>query len=294
MLAFLLNGDPTLPEDQRYPIGKVIDFFWRIEFQNRGSPHVHSIWWVEGAPDISTPEGLAALPAYIDKYISTQIPPQPPAGGGASGMPTNGTADFDGPAQSEATEAALLYYYVKRCQQHTHRPTCFREGSTVCRFKYPKPLSDVTRLRAPSDTGLRRTDTYVTKRRPGDESTLPYNPRLLVRWGANMDIQFVGSMYGTAAYITTYITKAETEALQSVVHASLQGLASDATDRQMLQRIGTTILGQREYSLQEAAYLLMGWALRGSGTSFAEICVGYPETRVRVINTRAFRRCERG
>ena len=26
------------------PIGEVVDYFWRIEFQLRGSPHVHSMW----------------------------------------------------------------------------------------------------------------------------------------------------------------------------------------------------------------------------------------------------------
>ena len=27
------------------PIGEVVDFFWRIKFQMRRSPHVHSFWW---------------------------------------------------------------------------------------------------------------------------------------------------------------------------------------------------------------------------------------------------------
>ena len=39
------------------PIGEIKDYFWRVEFQQRGSPHIHSLWWVEDAPDIKTVEG---------------------------------------------------------------------------------------------------------------------------------------------------------------------------------------------------------------------------------------------
>ncbi len=34
------------------PIGKVIDYFYRIEFQQRGSPHTHCLFWVENAPQV--------------------------------------------------------------------------------------------------------------------------------------------------------------------------------------------------------------------------------------------------
>ena len=32
------------------PIGKVKDYFYRVEFQQRGSPHIHMLVWVENAP----------------------------------------------------------------------------------------------------------------------------------------------------------------------------------------------------------------------------------------------------
>ena len=34
------------------PIGKIIDYFYRVEFQQRGSPHIHSLLWVQDAPVI--------------------------------------------------------------------------------------------------------------------------------------------------------------------------------------------------------------------------------------------------
>ena len=56
------------------PIGEVVDYFWRIEFQLRGSPHVHSLWWVKDAPNLQTVEGLRATPDFIDQYITTRVP----------------------------------------------------------------------------------------------------------------------------------------------------------------------------------------------------------------------------
>lgn len=35
------------------PIGKIKDFFYHVEFQQRGSPHVHCLFWVENAPKLN-------------------------------------------------------------------------------------------------------------------------------------------------------------------------------------------------------------------------------------------------
>ena len=34
------------------PIGKLRDFFYRVEFQQRGSPHIHMLVWIENAPTL--------------------------------------------------------------------------------------------------------------------------------------------------------------------------------------------------------------------------------------------------
>ncbi len=34
------------------PIGVVRDYFWRVEFQMRGSPHLHGLFWVADAPEV--------------------------------------------------------------------------------------------------------------------------------------------------------------------------------------------------------------------------------------------------
>ena len=31
------------------PIGEIVDFLYRVEFQQRGSPHIHALFWVKDA-----------------------------------------------------------------------------------------------------------------------------------------------------------------------------------------------------------------------------------------------------
>lgn len=55
------------------PLGKVVDYAIRIEFQARGSPHAHTLIWVEGAPKHGIdPE--QEICDFIDKYITCEIP----------------------------------------------------------------------------------------------------------------------------------------------------------------------------------------------------------------------------
>ena len=56
------------------PLGEILDYFARIEFQNRGSPHVHAFLWVKDAPNMETKAGRAEGIPFIDKYIKAQLP----------------------------------------------------------------------------------------------------------------------------------------------------------------------------------------------------------------------------
>jgi hypothetical protein len=55
------------------PLGEIVDHFWRVEFQQRGSPHIHCLLWIEDTPDVlklsETDEGRVELAAYIDKHV---------------------------------------------------------------------------------------------------------------------------------------------------------------------------------------------------------------------------------
>ncbi|XP_033847315.1 uncharacterized protein LOC117393232 [Periophthalmus magnuspinnatus] len=98
------------------PIGKIKDYFYRVEFQQRGSPHVHALFWIEDAPEIgkNTDEEVVQ---FIDKYITCEIP----------------TLDHQ------------LAETVTSVQQHSqrHSKTC-KKKNTACRFNFPRPVSERT------------------------------------------------------------------------------------------------------------------------------------------------------
>ena len=56
-------------KSKQMPIGEIHDFFYRVEFQQRGSPHIHALFWVKGAPQFGkTPN--SEITAFVDKYVS--------------------------------------------------------------------------------------------------------------------------------------------------------------------------------------------------------------------------------
>nr|XP_057903045.1 uncharacterized protein LOC131101719 [Doryrhamphus excisus] len=99
------------------PIGKVVDYFYRVEFQQRGSPHVHCLFWVENAPriDVNSDEEVAN---FIDRYVTCELQTQ---------------------------DEGLTETTVSSVQQHSkrHSKTC-KKKNTVCRFGFPKPVSGRT------------------------------------------------------------------------------------------------------------------------------------------------------
>ena len=246
------------------PIGEVLDFFWRIEFQLRGSPHVHSMWWIKDAPNLDTATGRQVAPQYIDRYISVGIP-----------------------KESDGELGAL----VLRLQQHHHTSTCRkttrrRRNVAECRFDFPQPLCEETRLKSHDDPG-NRSRCYLLKRSVGEENINPYNEHLLRAWQANMDIQLIGSVYGTAAYVCSYMCKGESEEVRKAIREALVSLPAHASSRQRLSKVGNTMLTHRELSAQEAAYRLCHLPLKENSRKVVFLNTSRPEKRTRLLKSRS-------
>ena len=69
-----------------------------------------------------------------------------------------------------------------------------------------------------------------------------------------MDIQLIGSVYGTAAYVCSYMCKGESEEVRKAIREALESLPTQASSRKRLSKVGNTMLTHRELSAQEAAY----------------------------------------
>ena len=59
----------TFLRSKQMPIGEIEDFFYRVEFQQRGSPHVHALFWVKDAPQLGK-DSNSDITAFVDKYVS--------------------------------------------------------------------------------------------------------------------------------------------------------------------------------------------------------------------------------
>ena len=99
------------------PLGKVNEYFYRIEMQQRGSPHIHAILWIDGAPKYEV-DSLDKVEEYIDNFITCE-----------RNVP--GEDDDLGKVQ---------------CHRHTH--TCRKKGKT-CRFNFPIPPMQSTKVLEP-------------------------------------------------------------------------------------------------------------------------------------------------
>ena len=157
-----------------------------------------------------------------------------------------------------------------RVQRHTHTQTCRKQGRFRCRFDFPKRAR--AHLKRNRDIG-NKARFYVLKRQQGDEYINPYNPHILRAWGANMDLQMVGSVvYGAAQYVCHYMCKDEPKELRQLISRNLEMLPGNCTEKSRLLKIGNTLISHRILSAQEAVYRTTCLHLRGSwrGTIFVK------------------------
>ncbi|XP_062599557.1 uncharacterized protein LOC134261102 [Saccostrea cucullata] len=294
------------------PIGKVVDYFQRVEFQQRGSPHMHCLFWIEGAPKLDE-DGEDAVCEFIDRYVTCEIP-------------------------SESQDAEL-HKIVQDVQQHSkkHSQSCRKKG-TDCRFNFPRPPSKKTFLAKPrnfeEDTEnvsngnleLKRNDakailqkvweniqdptqnlssteifyklgisqelfenayntvttkqTIVLQREPSEAWTNQYNPCLLKSWDANLDIQYVLDPFSCIVYIISYISKSEREMGMLLKQTKIEAEEGNLSARQTMKKIGSAYLHHREVSAQEAVYRVCNLNMKECSRKVTFIPVGENPTRL--------------
>ena len=59
------------------PLGKIADWFYRVDYQQRGSPHIHMLIWLEGAPVYGC-DGDDEVTSFIDEIITCKMPNSDP------------------------------------------------------------------------------------------------------------------------------------------------------------------------------------------------------------------------
>lgn len=246
-LIKLLTSDPTIFG------GRVIDYTFRVEFQDRGSPHLHSLIWVENAPDFATPEGIA----FIDANVSCKL---------------------DG---GELTDI------VRRYQTHKHTATCFKKEKS-CRFGFPREPVAKTSLAAEEDS--RSRGRGVILRRSVTEGWINnYHPKLLRLLRCNMDIQPVIGVAAVALYIAKYIGKNESENMRDDIRRTLHSLRQNHLPiRAQMEKVSRLLMNHRTVSSQECAARVCNLPMRFSSRGFVFIPTFRPGDRIRMLKKDAF------
>lgn len=265
------------------PLGKISDWFYRVEYQQRGSPHIHMLIWVECAPKFQEQSDKEVI-EFINKIISCHKP----------------------------TDNPKLLNLVNR-QVHRHSHTCRKNTKSDCRFNYPQPPMRQTRILCPLDKDMqqnaikRHKDTWkaikihldevmegedisfdqllsdldVTEenyllavrssinaatvfltRSPNELRVNNYNPACLQAWSANMDIQYVLDVYACAVYIVDYISKAQKGMSELLREACTEARKGNSSIKQQVRDIGSKFVNNVEISAQEAVYIVLQLPMR--------------------------------
>ncbi|XP_033764354.1 uncharacterized protein LOC117345389 [Pecten maximus] len=61
----------TVLKSDHAPLGILKDYFYRVEFQHRGSPHIHMLMWIQDAPKYKE-DSNDKIAEYVEHYTSCQ------------------------------------------------------------------------------------------------------------------------------------------------------------------------------------------------------------------------------
>ena len=287
------------------PLYAATKHVYRVEFQKRGSPHVHGLLWIDKAPrfNVDTNEDIVK---YIDSCISCSL---------------------DVPEEHKK--------YVK-LQVHRHSRTCKIRvgGKNVCRFGIPRfPMRNTAILeplldedtndremmakhldaiqekmkKLPDDiqtfdewlqyiemdedmyikvvrSSLQRTRIFL-KRQPTETRVNNYMKHLLDVWQGNHDIQFVLDEYQCITYICDYMTKAQKGMSELLRAACEEAKAGNMDVKESVRHITNVFINAAETPVQECCFDLLGLFMVKSSVQSEFINTSPFEKRVAVMKS---------
>ncbi|KAI3935332.1 hypothetical protein MKW98_027152 [Papaver atlanticum] len=246
----------------------VIDHWYRFEWQNRGSGHVHGFLWLKDGPEVShigTDDQLRRLICeYFDNMVCT-MNPDVTFSTDIQNHPCARKVDLDSNLDDDEVDYASLVNCVMR---HTRcGDYCLRISKTtrkqVCRFKFPfEILLESKLVEEPENSNMYR---FVSKR--NDLFVNSHNRAVLQTWRANIDWSAVTTIESVTQYIGKYAAKSEPASRNFI--DTLRGIIDDPRrpchdSTSAIKRLLIKNASERDISAQEVCHLLMGWHLQDS------------------------------
>lgn len=288
------------------PLFEITDYFYRVEYQQRGSPHIHMLLWCKNAPK-NGENSESEVCDFIDEYITCK-------------KPNEDESIFD----------------LVQVQKHKHSHTCKKRNKKICRFNFPRPPMKATTILEPLKqpevseeeltkhkqswmkiheylqsldendgtithevllSSLRMTEeeyvsairssikatTVFLKRSPQEIRINNYNKATLEAWRANIDVQFVLDVYACATYVASYVTKAQRGMSELLRKATEEARQGNQSLKQQVRCVGNKFLNAVELSAQEAAYICLQLPMRRASRQCMFINTSPPEGRVTLL-----------
>jgi DNA replication protein DnaC len=243
------------------------DWWYRFEWQHRGSVHVHGIGKIKNAPKIEWEQlredenSLKEITKYIDSLVTTINP------GPNTPVPNNHLCQK---RLEELHDDEQDYIeLVNKLQRHTRCSPAYclrtkRGQQQSCRFGFPKEESNHTFLRDDShghpELITARNDPYIN----------PHSRIQLQGWRANVDLKPILSIHAALQYISKYASKSEprSEGFSQILNRILNN--SNSTDKLLapVQKLLLHSVAERDISAQETCHLLLGIPLYHSSRTF--------------------------
>lgn len=187
--------------------------------------------------------------------------------------------DFDGEARKQLSQVAdrirdKLHRISKR-QDFDSLSMTFEEFLTDCDLSLDQYILAIR-------STLKKA-TVLLERLPSEIKMNAYNPQLLKLSEANMDIQFVLDAYAAAAYVVSYMMKAQRGISKVMDFACRQAKRGDKDVVQVLWHMGNAFINAHEIFAQEAVYLTLGLKLCDLSRSFVFIPSSSPADRTFLV-----------
>ncbi|KAF5133799.1 ATP-dependent DNA helicase PIF1 [Metarhizium anisopliae] len=260
---------------------KITDYWDRYEWQGRGSPHNHGLYWMENCPGVDM-EDEAARDVFARTwgFHITALNPEP-----SRTVPQGEGNPLSVDPLSVEMTFLRLSQIVNRCQRHKCNTTyCLRarkgtgdlardmEGVAAdieaanaanpekeCRFNFPRALRELAAVIRKEGKSY-----YVFEAARNDNLMNHFNPAIILGWLANIDISPCTSLQAVITYAAKYCSKSEKKtepycrlADQVLPHtAHLQPLLSFSS------RLMNKLIAERDYSAQEISHLLLNLPLQ--------------------------------
>lgn len=303
----LVNVIMTILQSKKFsPFGKyrVINYFKRIEFQHRGSPHAHILLWLDNAPDDILGKDQDQAIEMIDSLVSV--------------------------SSAEASGNIKLI-------THKHTFTCYKKVTAnsrqKCRFDAPFMPCKFTMILTPMEktdpnfkeyskryaeirmnlesneyssfddyyesNNIRSDEEYKNiirsgiirprifyKRHPSEKLHNTFNPFVFNVLKSNMDFQIITEEYSCAAYVVEYVNKTNrgiSNLQRNIIEVMNEHPEFDIVE--ITRKMSVDMLNSVEMTSQEAAWYLLREPMSRSSVVVQYINTCWPIERQRIKKT---------